>query len=224
MENQPHLFLIRLKQKRTFNMIEPWDHTETYKSHARIYTDQDRYYDYNHDKWVYPCLSLDQFNEVKIKIKFLRQNLKRANGRTGTEKKEINVSLDYIYNIGEKQNWKCALTNVPLEFIRGGRMFNNMWANPNSCTIDRIDSSLGYVEGNIQLLTWKANCVKAGMHHQEFIKFCYDVVETDKKRKYQLVQDNCDLLNEQKSNTIATIIRNYLNREKKYFDVQTLHD
>jgi hypothetical protein len=207
-------------------MIEPWDHTEVYQSLYKTV----RQYAYPTQYWgweLYSGFQLDeqkkheikQLEDIKEKLKFLRQNLQRANGRKGKEKKEISVSLEYVYSIGEKQNWKCALTDMSLEFRRGGRMFNNMRANSNSCTIDRIDSSLGYAEGNIQLLTWKANCLKAGMHHQEFIEFCYDVVETDKKRNYQFVSDNPNLLNEQKQNIVATVIRNYLNREKKYFNV-----
>lgn len=118
----------------------------------------------------------DQFNLVVKRLLHLRRNLCRANGRKGAERKPIEVSLDYLYEIGEKQKWRCTLTNTPLEFERGGRMFAGVWSNPNSCTIDRIDSTKGYIEGNIQLLSWKANCTKGGCDQTEYINICREVV------------------------------------------------
>jgi hypothetical protein len=112
-----------------------------------------------------------QFEEVKNKLKFLNQNISRAANR-GDKTQYINVSLDYLYSIGEKQKWKCALTGLPLEFTRGGTNWGGFWCNPFSCTIDRIDSEKGYVEGNIQLVIWKINSLKKDTENQEFIEIC----------------------------------------------------
>lgn len=113
---------------------------------------------------------------VTKRLLHLRRNLCRALGRKGSEKKQIDIGLDYLYALGEKQNWRCNLTNTTLEFERGGRMFAGVWSNPNSCTIDRIDSTKGYIEGNVQLLSWKANCTKGGCDQQEYISICQEVV------------------------------------------------
>jgi hypothetical protein len=104
-----------------------------------------------------------------LRLKFLRQNMARAESR-GHMSQDIIVTLDEVYKIGEKQKWKCALTGLPLEFTRGGTMWGGKWCNPNSCTIDRIDSSKGYVIGNIQLVIWSVNCTKRDMPNGEFIK------------------------------------------------------
>ena len=118
-------------------------------------------------------------DDMWIRLKFLRQNLSRAS-RRGEASQYIDVKLDYLYSIGVKQKWKCALTGQPLEFTRGGTDWGGKWCNPNSCTIDRIDSNLGYVEGNIQLVTWKVNCIKQHFDNEEFINLCKQVAEYNK--------------------------------------------
>jgi len=121
----------------------------------------------------------ENFQDVKSILSFLRQNLNRAANR-GDYSQKIEVSLDYVYSVGADQDFVCALTGNELEFTRGGQMWLGKWCNPNSCTIDRIDSSKGYVEGNIQLITWKANCLKQHLGNEEFIEFCKDVAQNCK--------------------------------------------
>lgn len=116
----------------------------------------------------------DQRKQVNHKLIFLRQNLVRAANRV-KKRYHIDIDLDYLYDIGEQQNWKCALSGVDLEFRRGGGIWLNQYCNPHSCTIDRIDSNQGYVKGNVQLVTWKSNTAKNGMDHNEFLDLCYSI-------------------------------------------------
>ena len=115
---------------------------------------------------------------VRERIVFLRQNLVRASNRENS--KVISVTPDYCFEIGEQQNWLCALSGQPLEFSRGGTDWGAKWCNPMSCTIDRIDSNLGYVKGNIQLVTWKVNCIKQHFDNSEFIDLCKQVSKHNK--------------------------------------------
>jgi hypothetical protein len=126
-----------------------------------------------------PVLYEDDFYDVKEILTFLAANLRRAANR-GNDSQKIEVDLDYVYDIGASQDFYCALTGEKLEFTRGGTTWLGKWCNPNSCTIDRIDSSKGYVEGNIQLITWKANCLKQHLDNSEFIEFCKDVARHHK--------------------------------------------
>lgn len=116
----------------------------------------------------------ENFLEVKRILSFLNENLSRAANR-GNKSQKIDVDLDYVYNIGASQDFQCALTGDELEFTRGGFYWLGKWCNPHSCTIDRIDSNKGYIKGNIQLITWRANCLKQHLGNEEFIAFCKDV-------------------------------------------------
>jgi hypothetical protein len=121
----------------------------------------------------------ENYLEVKKILSFLRANMQRAINRD-QKSQTIDVSLDYVYQVGASQDFFCALTGDELEFTRGGQYWLGKWCNPNSCTIDRIDSSKGYVEDNIQLITWRANCLKQHLDNDEFIDFCKDVAYYNK--------------------------------------------
>jgi hypothetical protein len=110
------------------------------------------------------------------RMRFLNENLSRASNR-GDYSKEVSVNLDYLYDIGEKQNWKCSITGVPLEFTRGGTNWGGKWCNPNSCTIDRINNEKDYVKANVQLVIWKANYLRKELPIKEFIKLCKQITK-----------------------------------------------
>jgi hypothetical protein len=117
------------------------------------------------------------------RLKHLRQNLARAANRPNPQ--EITTALDEIYTVGEAQNWLDPFTGDPLEFERGGdwgmkNAFGTGASNPRSCSIDRIDSSQGYVPGNIQLVTAKTNVSKGNMNNKEFIEYCKSVADYHK--------------------------------------------
>lgn len=92
------------------------------------------------------------------RMRFFNQNINRARGRDYGWVVEIDEYDCYIQ--GYQQDWRCAITGDPLEFTRGGQEFNRAWANPRSCTNDRIDPEQGYTPDNLQLVTWEANLFK----------------------------------------------------------------
>lgn len=49
---------------------------------------------------------------------------------------------------------RCPVFGMPLEWLDGKR-------HDGSPSMDRIDSSLGYVKGNVQIISWRANRIKA---------------------------------------------------------------
>ena len=103
------------------------------------------------------------------KLKFIQQNISRARGR-GTKAWNIEIDKFDVYEVGEKQEWMCPITKTPLEISRRGTTWQNNWCNPNSCVIDRVDSTKGYIKDNIQLLTHKANTWKSNFSNEE-LKF-----------------------------------------------------
>jgi hypothetical protein len=87
---------------------------------------------------------------------------------------DFDIDLNYVYKLLLEQNGKCALTGWNLEFTRGGEKSRS---NPMVCTIDRIDNSKGYIQGNIQLTCWVANKTKSTMSNSEFIDMCKDIAK-----------------------------------------------
>jgi hypothetical protein len=62
---------------------------------------------------------------------------------------------------------KCPVLGLPL-FIRQG--YQGQGKNPNNPSLDRIDNSLGYVKGNVQVISWRANDLKKNGTLEEFTK------------------------------------------------------
>ena len=59
----------------------------------------------------------------------------------------------------------CPVFGIKLERARGKT------AKPNSPSIDKIIPELGYVKGNVQIISYKANCMKSNATREELLKF-----------------------------------------------------
>lgn len=86
---------------------------------------------------------------------------------------EFSLNRDELYDILVKQNFKCALTGLKL--VIG---YKN---KESTASIDRIDSSKGYIKGNIQWLHKYINIMKLDHSQKDFIKMCNLVTEWNNK-------------------------------------------
>ena len=125
-------------------------------------------------RYIFDELKTESLVSYIDKLQFLHQNISRANNRDGGWIVELEAIQCYF--VGLRQNWLCALTGDPLEFVRGGTNWNGKWCNPKSCTIDRIDPNRHYFEDNVQLVTWEANYVKNSLTMEELIQFSKKVL------------------------------------------------
>ena len=55
-------------------------------------------------------------------------------------------------------------------------------SNATNISIDRIDSNLGYVKGNIQLVCYVVNIMKNNFSMNEFIAFCEKILNYNKNK------------------------------------------
>lgn len=75
----------------------------------------------------------------------------------------------------EKQNFKCALTGLPIIIVGGKNNTKQTTASP-----DRIDSTKEYELNNIQYVHKIINYMKMDLSQEDFIQFCKLVVEHQK--------------------------------------------
>jgi hypothetical protein len=80
---------------------------------------------------------------------------------------EIMITIDYIWNLFEEQGGKCALSGLELRFNLPGEN-----RNTRTASLDRIDSSKGYIEGNVQWVHRQINKMKMDLDESEFVDFC----------------------------------------------------
>jgi hypothetical protein len=78
----------------------------------------------------------------------------------------------------------CPAIRQPIikETIEGGKT----GPKGNSPSLDRIDNDKGYIKGNVQVLSNKANTMKGNSTPQERINFALWVLATDGKELYEI--------------------------------------
>jgi len=113
----------------------------------------------------------DKINKIppirqKDKYYGLREFIRRAKNRIFLE--ESTITKEYLFEIWENQNHKCAYTNIDLILpcyrrkIKTSRIF--------SASLDRIDSKKGYIIGNVQFVSSAINFMKNDMSNEETIQ------------------------------------------------------
>lgn len=80
---------------------------------------------------------------------------------------EFNITKEYAWQKFLDQNKKCSLSGIDIELISNSNVKPNIPAS-----LDRIDSNKGYIEGNIQWVYQKINCMKWDLDQEEFIRLC----------------------------------------------------
>jgi hypothetical protein len=72
------------------------------------------------------------------------------------------VSPEYLWNKWLEQNGRCAYTGIDLH-------------HGENASLDRVDSSLGYIEGNVQWVHRNINRMKSNFTDKEFVNMCEQV-------------------------------------------------
>jgi len=85
---------------------------------------------------------------------------------------EFEITIEYAWSLFLKQNRICALSGIELDFGKNITDLNNRTAS-----LDRIDSSKGYIEGNIQWVHKTINVMKMDLSDSVFISFCKKIAK-----------------------------------------------
>ena len=75
----------------------------------------------------------------------------------------FNVTPEYLWKLFLNQHRNCAISGVHLRF-QISKVDHNATAS-----LDRINSSLGYIEGNLQWVHKDINYMKQSMNNKEFL-------------------------------------------------------
>ena len=111
-----------------------------------------------------------QFSAQK-RSKTVRSFLSYLRQKAIQRKRDGNIiSLDALEALWFAQHGKCALTGWPMTMELGNGVIQT------NCSIDRIDSSHGYVTGNVQLVCRIANVAKSSLSSSDFANLCKAVV------------------------------------------------
>jgi len=90
-----------------------------------------------------------------------------ANGSKGRVVIDFTITLEYVWDLFLSQDRKCALSGVDIWFKH-----TTTQGTSNTASLDRIDSSIGYVEGNVQWVHKDVNKMKNSFDQSYFIDMC----------------------------------------------------
>lgn len=92
---------------------------------------------------------------------------------------EFNITGEYIWNLFLYQGKKCAITGVDLTLSSGGSKDRRRY---QTASLDRIDSSRGYTEENVQWVHKYINRMKGASHDSELYEWAKLIYENLKDK------------------------------------------
>lgn len=96
--------------------------------------------------------------------------------RSINNKLELDFDREYLKSLWFLQKGKCALTNIDMTYeLYQGRTHTNF-------SVDRIDSSKGYIKGNIQLVCMVVNQMKNNLTVEELMFFCKAIIQHEENK------------------------------------------
>ena len=114
------------------------------------------------------------FKRVKDEFSPFREYLRRVRRRIRLRGSDVNmiceITLADLMTQWNKQDGKCVYTGVSMTHPSCLARQNTDFLTCGS--LDRIDSSIGYVNGNIQFVSVAANLAKNKMSHEQMLEFC----------------------------------------------------
>lgn len=93
----------------------------------------------------------------------------------------FDLTMEYAWGLFEKQECRCALSGVPLVFGAGKN-------SRTTASLDRIDNTKGYVEGNVQWVHKRINLMRNNLGVAQFVEWCARVVVWSKTEPLDLTQ------------------------------------
>ncbi len=110
-------------------------------------------------------------NKLKQKIASTSPNLFLEHLVTKERREKYGLTWRDLNSLYEKQKGLCAITKLPMTFDRtNGKKYTNI-------SLDRIDSSLGYVADNMHLVCYIVNVMKFTLSLDELKEWCHNILK-----------------------------------------------
>ena len=129
----------------------------------------------SNDEFISMCKSIanyhplycDVVEEANV-IKIANWNLIRR--RAKHKGIEYNLDVDWAWRLYLLQGKICAISGLELTFPKS--VYSYQRTRDGNASLDRIDSSKGYVKGNVQWVTRLINKMKSSFSNDEFKAIC----------------------------------------------------
>ncbi len=118
-----------------------------------------------------------KYMQVAWFLRVVTARTKKASYKKGP----TDLTLEYLLGLWESQNGICPITGWKLILpYNCSRWSDENPFGPSSASLDRIDNSIGYVQGNVRFIAVMANYARNNFTDEEVIEFAKAVVEYNK--------------------------------------------
>ncbi len=121
---------------------------------------------YHKETWGEEKLQFTAFKRTKSIRAYITYLRSKA-----VKRKSTCLSIDQLQKIWTKQNGKCALTGWDMTMTLGQGNVNT------NASIDRIDSTKGYVEDNVQFVCRAVNVFKSNATEKLLYNMCEAIIK-----------------------------------------------
>lgn len=102
----------------------------------------------------------------------MKEFLRRIRNRKYYKPEKVgntDLTIEYLIELWNKQNGLCAYSGIKLVLpsYKNYKLTNSNY----KASLDRIDSSMGYIKGNVQFTSYTMNNLKSNMTEQDLKEF-----------------------------------------------------
>jgi hypothetical protein len=109
---------------------------------------------------------------------YIKDRFHGAKNRAISKNIPFDLTIDYLQDLWKSQDGNCKISGLKMTHtILHGKLDTN-------ASIDKINPSLGYVEGNVQFVCNRANMMKSNMPLDNLIYFCKLIIENNEKERF----------------------------------------
>ena len=102
-------------------------------------------------------------------------------GRNSIKKHGCNIDVKYLKEIWESQKGICSYTNIKMILPESTTKYDKI-KSLKKASLDRIDSSKGYIEGNVEFVCSAINLAKNNFPKKDMILFVKEIVDVSVKK------------------------------------------
>lgn len=173
---QPEISKYANKTKKAFNYPELGKKTCSKCGYLKNHSE---FYKHNQTKdglhsWCKACCKIGNDKSRKKKYSTFEGRVTTflRTCKTSSEKRgnEFDLDREFLLSLWNNQKGRCYYTNLVMD---------TQPANPQSVSIERLDSSIGYTKNNTVLVCNYINKMKTDLTMQDFIFFCKAVAKNN---------------------------------------------
>ena len=91
-----------------------------------------------------------------------------ARNRATSKNIDFDIDADYMFELWNKQEGKCAISGIELDLVKSTQFS----VNPYGPSIDRIIPSKGYTRGNVRIVCYQVNVALSEYGEEQLLRMC----------------------------------------------------